>query len=242
MKELNILMPIAGAGSRFAKAGYVVPKPLIDILGKPMIQLVVENININGNYIYIAQKEHYYKHNLEHLLNKITPNCKIICVDGITEGAACTTLIAKKHINNENPLLIVNSDQFIVWKSTDFIQSIDICDGSILTFNCSNDPKLSYVKLDDNKHVIEIKEKQPISNKATVGVYYWSLGSEYVRYAESMIAQNKRTNGEFYVAPVYQEALDDKKIIKTYDVEEMWGIGTPDCLNNFLKNYKHFPI
>lgn len=241
MKKLNVLMPIAGAGSRFAKAGYVMPKPLINVLGKPMIQLAVENININGNYIYIVQKEHCDKYNLEQLLNKITPNCKIICLDGMTEGAACTTLIAKKYIDNENPLLIANCDQFIVWKSSDFIQSSK-CDGSILTFNCSNDPKLSYVKLDDNKNVIEIKEKQPISNKATVGIYYWNLGYEYVRYAESMIAQNKRTNGEFYVAPVYQESLDDKKIIKIYDVEEMWGIGTPDCLNNFLKNYKHLPI
>ena len=239
MKELNVLMPIAGLGSRFAKAGYDVPKPLISVFGKPMIQLVIENINIKGNYIYIVQKDHYEKYNLECLLNKITPNCKIVCINRITEGAACTTLFAKDYINNNNPLLIANSDQYIEWDSVEFIKYLNKnSNGSILTFNCSNDPKLSYVRLDENKNVIEIKEKQPISSKATVGIYYWAQGSEYVKYAESMIRQNKRTNGEFYVAPVYQEALDDNKTIKIYDVEKMWGLGTPECLDYFIKNYK----
>ena len=97
--SMNVLIPMAGAGSRFEQAGYSFPKPLIDVKGKPMIQAVVESLNINANYIFIVQKSHYEKYSLQHTLNLIAPNCKIIQVEGITEGAACTTLLAKSFIN-----------------------------------------------------------------------------------------------------------------------------------------------
>ncbi len=103
--KLNILIPMAGAGSRFEQAGYTFPKPLIDVKGKPMIQVVVENLNIDANYIYVVQKSHREKYNLDTLLNLITPGCKIVEVDGITEGAACTALLAKEWYNNYQKLL-----------------------------------------------------------------------------------------------------------------------------------------
>jgi HAD superfamily hydrolase (TIGR01509 family) len=100
--KLNILIPMAGAGSRFEKAGYTFPKPLIEVRGKPMIQLVVENLNIDANYIFIVKKDHRKKYHLDSFLNLIAPNCKIIEVDKITEGAACTSLLAKKYIDNHS--------------------------------------------------------------------------------------------------------------------------------------------
>jgi HAD superfamily hydrolase (TIGR01509 family) len=106
--KLNVLIPMAGAGSRFQQADYTFPKPLIDVKGKPMIQTVVENLNVEANFIFVVQKEHREKYNLDTLLNLITPNCKIVEVNGITEGAACTTLLAKEFINNDQPLLMAN--------------------------------------------------------------------------------------------------------------------------------------
>ena len=119
--DLNVLIPMAGAGSRFAEAGYSFPKPLIDVNGKPMIQAVVENLAIDATYTYIVQKEHYEKYNLMYLLNAITPNCNIVQVDGVTEGAAVTALLAKEFINNDNPLIMANSDQIVDWNSREFI-------------------------------------------------------------------------------------------------------------------------
>jgi len=237
--KMNILIPMAGAGSRFTAAGYTFPKPLIEVRSKPMIQVVVDNLNIEANFTYVVRKEHYDKFNLKHMLNIITPNCNIVCVDALTEGAACTTLLAKEFINNQEPLLIANSDQFMEWNSSEFmyVMSSGKCDGGILTFENTH-PKWSYVKIDNDGYVTELKEKQVISNKATVGVYYWSRGSEYVRYAEQMIGKNIRVNNEFYVAPVYNEAIADGKKIKIYDIDKMWGIGTPEDLNYFLENYK----
>jgi beta-phosphoglucomutase-like phosphatase (HAD superfamily)/dTDP-glucose pyrophosphorylase len=237
--EFNILVPMAGAGSRFSKAGYTFPKPLIEVNNKPMIQVVVDNLGINAKFIYVVQKSHYEKYNLRYLLNLITPNCEIIQVEGVTEGAACTTLLAKEYIDNNKHLLIANSDQFMEWSANDFYYSAisNNSDGSIITFR-STHPKWSFVKLDENDNITEVAEKKPISDIATVGIYYWNKGSDYVKYAEQMIENNIRVNGEFYVAPVYNEAIKDGLKFKTFDISKMWGLGDPQGLNNFLENYK----
>ena len=237
--KMNVLVPMAGAGSRFVQAGYTFPKPLIDVNGKPMIQVVVENLNIEAHYIFLVQKDHYEKYNLKHLLNLIAPGCDVVQVDGITEGAACTTLLAKELINSDEPLLTVNSDQFVEWNSNEVLYSwsADSIDGGILTFKGTH-PKWSFAKLDDHGFVSEVAEKSPISDNATVGIYYWKKGSDYVKYAEQMIDKNVRTNNEFYVCPVFNEAIQDGKKIKIKEIKKMWGLGTPEDLNYFLQNHK----
>lgn len=239
-EKLNILIPMAGAGSRFENAGYTFPKPLIDVNGKPMIQLVVENLNLDANYIYIVQKSHRQKYNLDTLLNLITPNCKIIDVDGLTEGAACTALLAKDYINNQNPLFFANSDQFVEWDSNEFMYKMQETntDGGIVTFK-STHPKWSFVKLNTNTNLVEeVAEKNPISDNATVGYYYWKHGSDFVNYAEKMIQKNIRVNNEFYVCPVFNQAIEDNKKIRIFNATKMWGLGTPEDLKYFLENNK----
>ncbi|WP_367607300.1 HAD-IA family hydrolase [Legionella sp. W05-934-2] len=236
--SLNVLIPMSGAGSRFLNVGYTFPKPLISINDKPMIQLAVENLNVHANFIFVVRRDHYEQYNLESMLKIITPGCKIVITDGVTEGACCSTLLAENYIDNDNPLLIANSDQFIEWESGAFFHAMNApgVDGGILTFENTH-PKWSYIRLDENRNVSELKEKEVISNQATVGIYYWTKGSDYVRYAKQMIAKNIRVNNEFYVAPVYNEAIADGKIIKPWAVDKMWGLGTPEDLDYFLANY-----
>jgi HAD superfamily hydrolase (TIGR01509 family) len=232
--KMNVLVPMAGHGSRFQAAGYTFPKPLIEVEGKPMIQLVTENLNIQARFIYIVQKDHYEKYNLHQLLRLISPGCEVIQVESVTEGAACTTLLAKDLINSDEPLVIANSDQYILWDSNEFMHAMtsDDIDAGILTFKATH-PKWSFVRLDEHGFVAEVAEKNPISDIATVGVYYWTKGSDYVKYAEQMIAKDIRVNGEFYVCPVFNEAIADGKKIKTFPVRHMWGIGTPEDLQKF---------
>jgi len=234
-KDMNILIPMAGAGKRFVDAGYVFPKPIIEIQNKPMIQWVIDSLNINANYIFIIQKEHQQKFNLKSVLKILKPNCKIIDLDEVTEGAACTTLLAKNYIDNDKPLMIANSDQFIKWNSSKSLYNYysKKYDGAILTFEAIH-PKWSYAKCDDNNIVSEVAEKNVISKNATVGVYYWKKGSDYVKYAEQMIDKDIRVNNEFYVCPVYNEAIQDGKKVIIDKVEEMHGLGTPDDLKNFI--------
>ena len=237
-KKMNVLIPMAGAGSRFQQAGYTFPKPLIDVKGKPMIQVVVENLGIDANFIFVVQKEHREKYNLDTLLNLIAPNSKVVEVDGLTEGAACTALLAKEYIDNDNPLFFANSDQFVEWDSTEFMYKMNEtdADGGIVSFRATH-PKWSFAKINESGLVTEVAEKNPISDIATVGYYYWKKGSDFVKYAEEMIEKDIRVNNEFYVCPVFNQAIEDGKEIRTFDIPKMWGLGTPEDLKYYLENY-----
>lgn len=232
--DINILIPMAGEGSRFKEAGYTFPKPLISVNGKPMIQVVVENLGFEANYIFVVQGWHCREYNMEYMLRLIAPGCVIIEQEGKLEGAAHTTLLAKEYLDDK-PLIIANADQYMEWSPMDFYYKMieTKADGGILTFHATH-PKWSYVRLEGD-NVVEVAEKKPISTNATVGVYYWSKGTEYVKYAEQMIAKGIQTRGEYYVAPVYNEAIADGKKIKTFDVDKMWGMGDPEALNEFLR-------
>jgi len=240
MKNINILIPMAGDGKRFLDAGYDIPKFLIDIFEKPMIENVVKSLNIAGNYIYIVQKKHYDLYDLETILNKITPGCTIIQVVEKTDGAARTTLFAEKLINNDNPLIIFNSDQIIEWDPIafqDFVSS-DL-DGAIVTFKGSG-TKWSYIKKNIDGLVVDVAEKKQISDDATAGIYYWSKGSDYIKYAKQMINKEIKTNGEFYVAPVYNESILDNKKILSFELNKIWQVGTPEDLESYVAKQKEY--
>ena len=231
---------MAGRGSRFQDAGYTFPKPLIDVNSKTMIEVVVDNLrpSCDHKFIFICQKEHYDKYDLYHILQNATKNkFEIVQIDGITEGAACTVLTASQYINSDEDVMIANSDQFIDIKIDDFIAQgrKESVDGLIMTFKASH-PKWSYARVDSSGKVLEVAEKRLISDKATVGIYYFKKGSDFVNGAQSMIEKNIRTNNEFYVCPVYNELILEDKNINIYDipVENMHGMGTPEDLNAFL--------
>ena len=234
---MKILIPMAGRGKRFEDAGYSFPKPIIDINGKPMIQIIVENLNFSAEHVFLCQKEHSEQYSLKELLELISPNCKIVQVNGITEGAACTALLAKEFINNDEELIIANSDQWIDWNNQHFLSYLrkNEAAGGIVTFIATH-PKWSFVKINDKNEVLEVAEKRPISNIATVGIYYFKKGKYFVNAAEKMIEKNIRTNNEFYIAPVYNEMIQSGKKILHYPIAEMRGLGTPEDLSRFLEN------
>ena len=232
---------MAGLGSRFAKAGYKKPKPFIDVSGKPMIVRVLENLKYpDAKYILVAQWEHLQKE--KELVEKIEHefNAVFVPIEKLSEGTACTVLYARKFINNSTPLLIANSDQIV---DIDIAAFIDDCknrelDGSILTFvDEHKDPKWSFAKIDEDGLVKEVKEKEVISPYATVGIYLYSRGSDFVNSAVDMIARNDRVNNEFYTCPTYNYAIKDGLKIGIYNIRfnQMHGIGTPEDLNSYLK-------
>lgn len=237
---INVVIPMAGAGSRFAKAGYAKPKPFIDVAGKSMIERVMENLAYpDANYILLARKEH-----MEQETNMVRSLCargnvEFISIDKLTEGTACTVLFAKSKIDGDNPLLIANSDQIVDINMAEFI---DDCfqrklDGSILTFQDElKNPKWSFVKVDEDNIALEVKEKMPISDIATVGIYLFRQGRDFVDSAVQMIIENDRVNGEFYTCPAYNYAIRDCKRIGIYNIRasQMHGLGTPEDLAAYL--------
>lgn len=233
---LNIVIPMAGRGSRFAQAGFTMPKPLIDICGHPMIEYVTRNITpeCEHRFIYICQREHLEKFALKDALNKMSPGCEIITIDYVTEGAACTVLLAEKLIDNDDPLMIANSDQFVDTDINEYLDSMNDLDGFIMTMPGS-DPKWSFIKYDENGLVTLVREKEVISDQATVGIYNYAKGSDYVKYAHQMIDKNIRVNNEFYVAPVYNEMISAGLKTGYRDVgKAMYGLGVPEDLQFFI--------
>ena len=234
---MNVIIPMAGRGKRFEDAGYSFPKPLIDVNGKPMIQIIIENLNLSAKHIFICQGEHVQKFAIHDLMNLLKPNSEIISINEITQGAAETVLKAKDLINNDDELIIANSDQWIDWNQQHFLSFMrkNEADGGIVTF-ISTHPKWSYVRINDENLVEEVAEKRPISNIATVGIYYYKHGKDFVKAAEQMMAKNIRTNNEFYVAPVFNEMILSGKKIHIYPIAEMKGLGTPEDLLRFFNS------
>jgi HAD superfamily hydrolase (TIGR01509 family) len=237
LSPVTIVIPMAGNGSRFTKAGYVDPKPLIPVRGKPMISWVVDNLAVSGaRFVFVIRGD--YPETCKDHLRSIAPGCEILVVDKVTEGAACTVLLAKDLINNDTPLLIANSDQFIEFDAQEFVHSFLVsgADGKISTFNGDRNPKWSYAAVKDG-FVTEVREKDPFSDHATTGVYMWKRGADFVRFAEQMISKNIRVNNEFYTVPVYNEAIAAGLKITVSDCTRMWGLGIPEDLEYFLQKY-----
>lgn len=243
--KINIVIPMAGNGRAFKEAGYAFPKPLIDIGGKTMIELVTENIKPVGNhtFIFICQREHYTKYDLHNVLKNATDNnFEVVPIAGKTSGAACTVLCGIQHINNDSELVIANSDQFIDFSMDDFLQVARAknSDGLIMTFN-SNHPKWSYVRIGKDGQALETAEKKVISNHATAGVYYFKSGKDFVEAAQSMIHKGCHYNGEFYVCPTFNELILKNKKIHVYpiDAKKMHGLGTPEEVKDYLDKEAH---
>ena len=235
---LNIVIPMAGRGSRFAKAGYEMPKPLIDIYGHPMIEYVTVNIRpkCEHRFIYICQEEHLEKYGLAEELKRMSPGCEIVTIDHITEGAGCTVLLAEKFIDNDDELMIANSDQYVDTDINEYLAAMGEQDGLIMTMP-ADDPKWSFIKYDEEGNVTMVREKEVISNEATVGIYNYRHGRDFVKYAHQMIDKNIRVNNEFYVAPVYNEMIAAGLKIGFCDVgAKMFGLGIPEDLNYFMNH------
>lgn len=236
---LNIVIPMAGRGQRFADAGYALPKPLIPVHGTPMIKLVIDNLRPSQphRFIFLVLEEHLASHGLASKLSDWAPASVHVPVAGVTAGAACTVLLARSLIDNDEPLMIANCDQYIETSIDTYLAANQGADGLIMTM-FADDPKWSFVRRDFAGKVTEVIEKVVVSNEATVGIYNFASGRQFVAAADEMIARDLRVNGEYYVAPVYNVMIERGATIQTYAIgrvgDGMHGIGTPSDLDAFL--------
>ena len=235
-------MPMAGLGKRFSTRGFIDPKPLIKILDKPIVEWSIETLGLKGHYIFCCRKDHIENYALDKKLQNIMPNSTVISIDYQTQGTAQTVLEARKYIDNNEELVISDSDHYLIWDVKQFQHHIKnrSIDGCVMVFpNEQDSTALSYVKVNKNGYVIEAAEKIPISKIAVVGVHYFKKGSDFVFVADQMINQNLKHNNEFYVTPIYNLLVKQKKRITTFPVTKMWALGNPDEVAIFLKESKN---
>ena len=237
----NIVIPMAGLGSRFSAAGYTTPKPFLPIFGTPMYLKVIQNVvpsALHATIHIIIREEHRAMFDAA----EKPANIRIHAVPALTEGAACTALSVKSEINNADPLIIANSDQYLEWEVENFYRALihPDYDGVISTFHQpdSTDLRWSYANVNEDGSVTQVAEKQYIGPLATTGIYGWKRGADFVADAESMISANIRVNKEFYVCPVYNTGVAVGRKFRTFNCKKMWGLGVPTDYENFLSHFK----
>ena len=230
MNKINIVIPMAGRGKRFIEAGYTVPKPLLKIGDTEVIKHIINTMRCpNCQFIFILRQDHCDEFQLDKKLLEIEPNANIIKINEITEGAVCTVLLAKEFFNDDNPMIIKDCDQIINWNPQNFLEFVERnkADGAVVTIHTDR-PNYSFSRVNSEGRVIETAEKSVISNNGHTGIYYFAKGSDLIKYAERMIEKNIRVNNEFYTAPVYNQFIQDFKLILHYPVAEMFQLGTPE--------------
>jgi NDP-sugar pyrophosphorylase family protein len=232
----NVVIPMAGLGSRFPRDKYYLPKPLIDVNGKPMIQRAIESLDIDGQYHFILRNDEFLNITKD-VINKIVDEPVFVTVDQTTEGPACSVLLLKDYINNSDELITANCDQIMDWSSKLFFHNVRLYDGAVVTYYSDTD-KNSYVKLDRSGRAVQFAEKEVISNISLNGIHYWKQGSYFVRSAEELIAANDRApNGEFYISMSYNYMIAAGLECGIFHIpnECHHAVGVPIDLERFLK-------
>jgi dTDP-glucose pyrophosphorylase len=242
---MNILIPMAGSGLRFSNVGYELPKPLIKINHRTILERAIDTLNIEGNYIFIVRKYDNQDHNkkVENILRRNKPSCEILMIDYVTEGPACSALLAKEYIDNDQELIIANCDQIMWWSGSRFINYArsNNFDGAIVTYT-TNTPKNSYAKIDLEGNVVQVAEKKVISNIGLNGIHYWKEGKYFVNSAQRMMKNNDRVNNEYYIAPTYNYMIESGKKVGIYHIpnEQHNAVGVPADLEIFLERAKEY--
>ena len=236
---MNILIPMAGLGSRFPSHTYPMPKPLIEVNGKPMIAKAIQSLNLEGNYFFVLAKNQFTEL-VKEIIQAHKPESKFFEIDYVTEGPANSALLFRNEIDNDQELIIANCDQIMEWNSANFLHNVRLYDGAVVTYHTDTD-KNSYARLDKNGMVVEIREKEVISNVSLNGIHYWKKGSTFVSSADRMIElQDRAPNGEFYIGPTFNHMIKQGLKVGIYHIpnEQHHPVGVPDDLKKYLEHEK----
>lgn len=233
---MNIVIPMVGLGKRFSDAGFSLPKPLIMVNNKPIIQRALDSFNIKANFIFILRKTEH-SHKLSNILNSLKPGCKIIEIDYLTRGSVESILLSKDLIDNDDDLITTNCDQEIFWDIHKFLNFCieSKCDGAVVTYPYDDivvgeKSPYSFIQLNNLGEGSRLEEKLAISDKALCGIHYWKHGRDFVSSAEELIKCNDKVNNEFYVSKTYNYLIKNGKIIKNYELDKhkFFSLGTPE--------------
>jgi NDP-sugar pyrophosphorylase family protein len=231
---MNIVVPMAGRGRRFAEHGATVPKPMIRIGDQTMIDVVLACLPADATYYFVVQREHLAL-GLADVLTKARPSATILSIDSVTDGPACSALVARRFIDNGEDLLIADCDSVLVWPH-DWVLRWFRASGATggVTLRLSDDPMCSYARIDQNGWVLETREKDAFTPYSTTGPYWWSRGRDFVGAADRAVAERAKTKGEYYVCPLYNSHIAAGGRVRAYFLPEFWPLGTPEAVDAFV--------
>lgn len=231
MNKIHIVQPMGGGGTRFAKNGFSLPKPLIELGDKPFFYWSTASLYddiSDKDLTFVVLQDHIDKFGIDSEIKKYYPDAKIVVIPEILNGAVLTALEGVKDIDDDLPIIINDCDHaFKCYDFSKFINTEDISsvDGALLTFE-SSDPKYSFLEMDENDNVIHTVEKKAVSTHAICGAYYFRNVETFKKYAERYL--KNCDYAEFFMSGVYNEMAKDNLIIKNYTCDYHIPFGTPD--------------
>lgn len=243
---LNIVIPMAGLGSRFQQAGYTTPKPLIDVLGRPMYAWATESLPLEFAtrliFVLLATQPEF-RVLREDILRRYDRHQPVVCdVPALTAGQAITVLRAKEWIDNNEPLLIHNADTAFTinprWAQDAWRRE---CDGALLVFE-SNEKRWSFSRENAAGWVDEVREKMVISPWASTGTYWFRRGADFVRLANERVQAGRKEASEYYVGPLYNDLLARGARVKNFRIDRLFCFGTPEDYLNTLAELGRNPL
>ena len=236
-------MPMAGEGSRFLKEGWSTPKPLIELHNKVLFQRAIDSVKIDGalmKYSFIVRQEHIIKYHIDEQIKKLLPQANVFSVLKTTRGAVETCLVAESAIDDNDAIVVIDCDlEFRSKRYSQLIQqAISLPEeksfgGALVSFE-SSDPRYSYAEVDDNMKVIRTAEKEPISNHALCGAYFFASGKMFKRIAHQLLDDGTHGKAEFYVSLLFNYLLAEGKDVYLANMEEYYSYGTPEELKRYL--------
>ena len=231
MAKIHIVQPMGGGGTRFAKMGFKLPKPLIELGEKPFFYWstasLYDNIEDKDLHFVILQ-EHIDKFGLDKEIEKYYPDAKVTVIPEILNGAVLTALEGVKDINDDAPIIINDCDHAFKCEAfNEYCAKGDFAeiDGALLTFE-SNDPKYSFLEMNDEGNVVRTVEKEAVSTHAICGAYYFKNTKMFQKYAERYL--KNCDYAEFFMSGVYNEMAKDGLVIKNFICDYHIPFGTPD--------------
>ena len=238
---VNIVIPMAGLGSRFAKAGQARPKPLIEVLpGQPMLTFVTRYLSLGEphRFVFVCRSEHVEDFSLESVFKSLVRSFVIATTDDVTQGPACTALLASKFIDNDQELLVAYCDDYLDERIDEVLyewRRKKAAAGALLF--SSRNPRHAYAVTSASGRVLKVAEKERISAKAIAGFYYFREGRDFVRLAKRMVREDRRAKGEFFVSGVYNEFIAEGKrvVSRTIPARNNYSMGVPADLERFRR-------
>jgi NDP-sugar pyrophosphorylase family protein len=238
--RMNIVMPMAGLGSRFREAGFKVPKPLIDVRGRPMYAWATESLPLENSsrliFILLASQPEFPDLQRDIETRYAARRPVVLSVPELTAGQAITVLRARELIENDQPLLIHNADTAFDtdsdWTEKAYAENLD---GALLVFP-SQEKRWSFSRANEAGFVEEVREKEVISPWATTGTYWFRRGADFVHAAEARFHSGKREASEFYVGPLYNDLIAAGAKVRNFPIRKLYCFGTPDDLKDTLRN------
>lgn len=242
---LTIAVPMAGNSFFFPEADHKFPKMFIEINGRPMIQLVLENlIKIQGDirFLFIINESDAKKYHLDNVLRMLTDNnCDIVMQRSSTKGAVCSLLLGAKYLNHDNPILITNVDQIIDHNLNNILSHFNAidADGGVACFD-SVHPQWSYARVIGNDMLVETAEKSPISRNAIAGLYYFRRGRDFIDSAMKTIEKDRSLDGVFYTSLTFNEMILQNKQLFAYRIapDEYHSFYSPNKIAEYEKQIK----